>query len=101
METNFKQEERYYFAKKKVNDIKGFYGNLISYILFNGFFLLLNLKNDPTNIWFYWPLFGWGIGVVFHGIRVFCYFPFLGKNWEQQKIKEFMEKENQTKINWN
>ncbi|MBC7522844.1 MAG: 2TM domain-containing protein [Flavobacterium sp.] len=100
METNLQQDERYYFAKKKVTEIKGFYGNLISYIIFNGFFLILNLKSDPSHLWFYWPLLGWGIGVIFHGMRVFNYTPFLGKNWEERKIKELMEKEKITKTNW-
>ncbi|MEC4005248.1 2TM domain-containing protein [Flavobacterium sp. SUN052] len=100
MELNFTEEERYYNAKKRVNDIKGFYGNLISYIIFNGFFLILNLMTSPNELWFFWPLIGWGVGVVFHGMKVFNYSPFLGKNWEERKIKELMDKENQAKTNW-
>jgi len=101
MEANYNEEERYYQAKKQVNDIKGFYGNLIAYIIFNGFFLILNLMTSPNELWFFWPLLGWGIGVLFHGMKVFNYSPFLGKNWEERKIKELMEKENQSKKNWN
>ncbi len=93
METNYNDEERYYFARKKVNDIKGFYGNLIAYVIFNGFFLILNLLTSPSHLWFYWPLLGWGVGVLFHGMKVFGYSPFFGKDWEERKIKEFMEKE--------
>ena len=93
METNYNEEERYYYARKKVNDIKGFYGNLIAYIVFNLFFLILNLLTSPSHLWFYWPLFGWGVGVLFHGMKVFGYSPFFGKDWEERKIKEFMEKE--------
>jgi hypothetical protein len=101
MEANYNEEERYYQAKKQVNDIKGFYGNLIAYIIFNGFFLILNLITSPNELWFFWPLLGWGIGVLFHGMKVFNYSPFLGKNWEERKIKELMEKENQSKNKWN
>ena len=93
METNYNDEERYYFARKKVNDIKGFYGNLIAYVIFNGFFLILNLLTSPSHLWFYWPLLGWGVGVLFHGMKVLGYSPFFGKDWEERKIKEFMEKE--------
>jgi hypothetical protein len=93
METNYNEEERYYYARKKVNDIKGFYGNLIAYIVFNLFFLILNLLTSPSHLWFYWPLLGWGVGVLFHGMKVFGYSPFFGKDWEERKIKEFMEKE--------
>lgn len=100
MEINYSEQERYYQAKKRVEDIKGFYGNLIAYLIFNGFFLVLNLLTSPNELWFYWPLLGWGVGVVIHGMKVFNYFPFLNKNWEERKIKELMEKENKTKTNW-
>lgn len=97
MEPNYTDQERYYYAKKKVNDIRGFYGNLIAYIVFNVFFLILNLVTSPEHLWFFWPLLGWGVGVFFHGMKVFGYSPFLGKNWEERKIKELMEKEKSNK----
>lgn len=98
--TNYRDEERYLKAKKRVNEIKGFYGNLISYIVVNLGFLAINLLTSPEHLWFYWPMLGWGIGVLFHGMKVFDCMPFLGKNWEEQKIKEFMEKEKRKKGNW-
>ena len=100
MEPNYTEHERYYQAQKKVEDIKGFYGNLIAYIIFNGFFLVLNLLTSPNELWFYWPLLGWGIGVLFHGMRVFNYSPFLSKDWEARKMKEFMEKEKRNANHW-
>jgi hypothetical protein len=96
MESNYKDEERYFSAKKRVEEIKGFYGNLLAYILVNIFFLILNLVTSPEYLWFFWPMLGWGIGVVFHGLKVFNYMPFFGKEWEEQKIKEFMEKEKKS-----
>jgi 2TM domain len=100
MEPNYTEQERYYQAKKKVEDIKGFYGNLIAYIIFNGFFLVLNLLTSPNELWFYWPLLGWGVGVLFHGMKVFNYSPFLSKDWEARKMKEFMEEEKRNANNW-
>lgn len=100
METNFNEEERYYQAKKRVEQIKGFYGNLISYIVLNIFFLILNVVTSPNHLWFYWPLLWWGLGVIFHGMRVFGYSPFFNKDWEERKINEFIEKENRNKQNW-
>ena len=97
MENKYQNEERYYKAKKQVEEIKGFYGNLTAYIVINIFFLILNLKTSPEHLWFFWPMLGWGIGVIFHGFKVFNYMPFLSKNWEDKKIKEFMEKEKSEK----
>ncbi|TDE02390.1 2TM domain-containing protein [Flavobacterium hiemivividum] len=102
MEDKYQNEERYFKAKKRVEEIKGFYGNLIAYIIVNIGLLALNLVTSPNHLWFYWPMLGWGIGVIIHGMKVFNYMPFLRKDWEEQKIKEFMEKEkeNQRKDNW-
>lgn len=100
MEHNNLNEERYLKAKKQVEEIKGFYGNLTAYIVVNLGLLIVNLLTSPEHIWFYWLLIGWGIGVAIHGMKVFNYLPFIGKDWEDQKIKEFMDKENERKNKW-
>jgi len=100
MEKQYTEEERYYKARKRVEEIKGFYGNLVSFIVVNIFLMVLNLTTSPNHLWFFWPLLWWGIGVVFHGLKVFNYMPFFSKDWEEKKIKEFMEKEEQTKSTW-
>jgi len=53
METNSNEDNQYYNAKKRVKEIKGFYGNLISYLIFNLFFLVLNLVTSPDELWFF------------------------------------------------
>jgi hypothetical protein len=95
MENKYQNEDRYFKAKKRVEKIKGFYGNLIAYIVVNIGLLAINLLTSPNYLWFFWPLLGWGIGVFFHGMKVFNYMPFLGKDWEENKIKEFIEKEKE------
>ena len=96
METNYQEEERYNQAKKRVEEIKGFYGNLISYIAVNTGLLIVNLLTSPNYLWFFWPLLGWGIGVFFHAMKVFNFIPFFGKDWEERKIKELMKKEKES-----
>ena len=100
METNYQEEERYFQAKKRVEEIKGFYGNFIAYIAVNIGLMVINLLTSPEYLWFFWPMLGWGIGVLFHGMKVFNYMPFFGKEWEEKKIKEFMDKEEQSKNTW-
>lgn len=100
MENQYQEEERYYKAKKKVEEIKGFYGNLTAYIVVNIGLMVLNLVTSPEYLWFFWPLLGWGIGVAVHGMVVFNYMPFLGKDWEEQKIKEFIDKEKELNKKW-
>ena len=97
MENNYQEEERYFKARKRVEEIKGFYGNLIAYIVVNIGLMVLNLLTSPGYLWFFWPMLGWGIGVLFHGMKVFNYMPFFGKDWEEKKIQEFMEKDKSEK----
>ncbi len=85
-----KESLAYERAYKRVKEIKGFYGNLISYCLVIPLLIFINLKTSPEYHWFWWPMLGWGIGVISHGLQVFG----IGKNWEDRKIKELMEKDN-------
>ncbi|AWA30152.1 histidine kinase [Flavobacterium magnum] len=93
MQTDYRQEERFREAKKRVEELKGFYGNLTSYIVVNIGLAILNLMTSPEQLWFFWPMFGWGIGVLFHAMKVFRFTPFMGKDWEERKIRQFMEAE--------
>lgn len=97
MEQFNEEYQRYERAKKQVEEIKGFYGNLVSFVLVNAFLIFINLKYSPEYLWFLWCFLGWGIGLVFHGMKVFNYSPFLGKDWEARKLKEFMDQEKNNK----
>ena len=41
--------------------------------------------------------FFWGIGLAFHALGVFTENVFFGKDWEERKVREFMEKEKHQK----
>lgn len=81
-------------AAKRVAEIKGFYGNLISYCVFMPFIIFINLWTSPSYHWFWWPLLGWGIGVISHAFQVFG----IGKNWEEKQIQKILDKEKQNKL---
>ncbi|RZK08563.1 MAG: histidine kinase, partial [Flavobacterium sp.] len=98
METNNSNEQSIYMkAQKRVEDIKGFYGNLTSYIVVNIGLMVLNLVTSPEHLWFFYPMIGWGIGVAAHGMSVFNYMPFLNSDWEEKKIQELMRKDKTDK----
>src|SRR5690606_22055813 len=52
----------YITAQKKVDDIKGFYGNLGTYIIVILGIAIVNLVTYPKFLWFLFPAVGWGIG---------------------------------------
>mgnify|MGYP000504151473 CR=1 FL=1 len=93
------QNSSYVRAVEKVEKLKEFYQNIISYCIIIPFLVFINLKFSPQFHWFWFPMFGWGIGVLFHGLDVYNYNPFLGRNWEQKKINELMKEEDDTS-NW-
>lgn len=90
-----KQDPRYREAKKKVEKIKDFYGKVLTYIVVIGFLAGLNYyTNQWSYMWFLWAAFGWGLGLSIKALKVFNLFPFLNKNWEEKKLKHFLEKED-------
>ena len=91
------ENNKYVKAVERVEKLKEFYQNLASYCLVIPFLIFINLKFSPGFYWFWFPLFGWGLGLTFHFLEVNNYNIFLGKNWEERKINELMEKENQQK----
>lgn len=87
-------------AKQRVEELKKFYSHLTVYIMVNTFLMILNLITDDNFLWFLIVVFAWGIGIVSHGMRAYNYSPFLGKDWEDRKIREFMERNNKNGPNW-
>ena len=93
------QNSSYVRAVEKVEKIKEFYQNIAAYCIVIPFLVFINLYTSPQFHWFWFPMFGWGLGVLFHGLDVYEYNPFLGRNWESKKIKEIMEEDDDTS-NW-
>lgn len=79
-------------AKDRVEKLKGFYSNLISYCCVVPVLVFINIKSGGFQ-WFWFPVFGWGMGVTFHAIETFGY----GKSWEEKKIQEILNKDKNTK----
>lgn len=100
-----KEQLRYEKAFKRVKKIKGFYTHLLVYVVINIMIVIINIQNlDKGESYFqiknFFTAFFWGIGLLAHAISVFGPEIFFGKNWEERKIKEYMEKENQSNNQW-
>lgn len=81
---------KYQKAKEKVEAIKGFHSNLFSYCIIIPILAYINYRTTSF-AWVLFPAVGWGIGLVAHWMNVYGYNPILGKDWEERKIKEFMQ----------
>ncbi len=99
MRTTQKSQARlnddYVRASKRVEELKGFYYSLISYCLVIPFLIFIWYRFSQHTIqWFWFPMAGWGLSLVFQAYRVFIDQGTLGVNWEQRKIQEYMQKED-------
>lgn len=98
-----KRDKKLELAKKRVQELKGFYVHLSIYIAVNTLITLLKIVRNTNNgeslgeaIWDFgtfavWIF--WGIGLVFHALKVFSINPIFNKDWEQRQIRKYMEKE--------
>ena len=94
---DYNDENKAYFrAKKRVEELKGFYGNVLSYCCVMPFLVFINLRFSPGFQWFWFSALGWGFGVVMHAFKVFGY----STDWEERKIREILEKENNNQKSW-
>ena len=93
--TSYNDNTAYYRAKKRVEQLKGFYGNLISYCIVIPILIFINLRFSPQFQWFWFSAGGWGFGLLMHAFKVFGY----SSNWEERKIQEILRKE-ENKQNW-
>lgn len=97
METNDKSFQ-YQLAQKRVKKIKGFYVHMLVYLFINIAIIAVNTRGKGLiegmqDLGNYFTAFFWGIGLFFHWWNVFDPDVFFGKNWEERKIRELMDKE--------
>lgn len=89
-------DRKYQKARRRVEEIKSFYFHLLIFVLVNTGLVILNYFTSRGNWWFYWPLLGWGVGIVAHAFSVFGLGKFLGPEWEERKINQIMEEMNKS-----
>jgi len=85
------ENSKYVRAVERVEKLKELYQNIAAYVIVIPFLIFINLRFSPQFKWFFFPMIGWGIGIIFHWLEVSNYNIFLGRNWEERKIKEYMD----------
>ena len=104
MEKEFTQEQKYVLARKRVEKISKFYKHLATYIIVNIFLTAIFIVGDINDgdtfkeaftdyhnykIWLFW-----GIGIFFQALNTFGVRMFFKQDWEERKIKKYMEEQN-------
>lgn len=104
MET-FKDTVKLERAMKRVKAMKEFYRHLIVYIIVNVILWIMHIADMRAGESFFcWSNFSlaffWGFGLFCHWLGAFKPGSWLGKNWEERKIQEYMDREKTKKQQW-
>lgn len=84
------EDPTYRAARKQVKKKKGFYVHLAVYLAVGLFFFLMNIATDPNDMWFFFPMLPWLIGLAIHYLVVFG-FPGTGiltEEWEKRELEQ-------------
>ena len=80
-------------AEKRADAKIEFYKNFISYVVVNAILAVINFLFTPDIWWVLFPLFIWGLGVLFDFLKAFVlYGRFDGEEYRERKIEQEMEK---------
>jgi hypothetical protein len=90
--SNLKNKSVYQEAKKKVKELKSLYFSLIFYLIINTALVYIWYEYSDTNFqWFWFPLIGWGIGLVMKALYVYDVNVLFGKQWEERKMNKYLD----------
>lgn len=79
-------------ALEYVRDIKGFYTNLVLYVVIIIALFIFNYWVTPDYIWAWWVVLGWGVGIIGHAISIFELPFFFDADWEKRQIEKRLKR---------
>lgn len=85
-------DEKLARARRRVAALKGFYIHLTVFVLVMAGLVIVNLLTGGP-WWVLWALFGWGIGLLAHGLAVSTHISRAIANWEQRKLRQYLREE--------
>ena len=53
---------------------------------------LIDMLDDSSANWFYWPMLGTGIGVAITGIVLLGFGGIFGPDWERQEVEKYLRR---------
>ncbi|MDR7371262.1 2TM domain-containing protein [Flavobacterium aquidurense] len=106
----FKNDESFEIAYRKVKRIRGFYSHLKVYIIVNVIIIVSSFNRDLIGSNFrdsgifdwhtYTTAFYWGIALLIHSFTVFGMDRFFNDEWEEKKIQKYMDEKKSNASKW-
>jgi hypothetical protein len=75
-------------AIRRADQKLAFRSHLFAYVLVNAGLVGINLITSPDYWWFVWPMLGWGLGLLAHGVTVYVD----GESMRDRLIEQELEK---------
>ena len=83
------RDPRYREARRRIRARRDLYTHASVYTVINVLLFLLD-SFTPGGPWFFWPLFGWGIGLASHTVGVIFGELWDGKEREEAAIERYL-----------
>ncbi len=88
---NMEESDIFIKASKKARVKKRALVSFITWFAFIFFFMYIDINDGGGIDWAFFPIFGWGIGVLIQCLRAFDYFG-IGDKWEKEEIQKEIAK---------
>ncbi len=62
------------------------------YLALSLMWFVIDMLDDSTGLWFYWPMLGTGLLVVATGIGMFGLGGLFGADWERRQIDKYLQR---------
>ena len=99
-DTTSQIDDSYLRARKHIDDLKEFYYSIISFCIVIPFLIFINYKTYWGFQWFWFPMIGWGIGLIINAFKVYMSDGIFGRNWEERKINQYMGTDDDQDKRW-
>jgi hypothetical protein len=81
------EEARRYVRRKRI-----FYTVVAVWLALSLMWFAIDMLDDSSSIWFYWPMLGTGIGVAIAGIVLLGIGGLFGADWERRQIDQYLRR---------
>jgi 2TM domain len=81
------EEARRYVRRKRI-----FYLVLGIWIALSLMWFVIDMLDDSSSVWFYWPMLGTGIGVAITAIVLLGIGGLFGLDWERREIDKYLRR---------
>jgi 2TM domain len=81
------EEARRYVRRKRI-----FYGVFAIWIALCVMWFVIDMTDDSSSTWFYWPMLGTGIAVAVTGIVLLGLGEIFGVDWERREIDKYLRR---------